>query len=541
MPNLKLIAALRYAEKYEYSIIPCSPKKKCYIKWQKYQKEKASTEQIKKWWAQWPTANPAIVTGCISGICVIDVDSENGMNNLNQYISESLQMPITKTPSGGKHLWFHANGNCLRNHAGIITDVDFRGEGGYIMAPPSEAWSEHGEEAKFGKYEWIVSIKDCKPPLLPSSYIEHITTSVLYNNIYNGKNHAKPAELFQKGRRDDDLFHVANCLVKGGANHDHIQQVIEILASNCKPPIPKNEAWEKIQSAFNRDERKYKNISNEVREFVMTTSGHFLTTDCHIGLQMTTRREKKTVIMALLRLVEDGIIERYGNRNGCFRLIDTECDKIDWKNAPTDSFDIALPLNLNELVRIMPKNIIVIAGSPDAGKTAFMLNVVLQNIEKHKDNIFYFSSEMVGSELHARLKGFELDEAVWEGCHFYERSANFNDIIRPDAINIIDYFELEDGFYTIGGRLREIHNKLKRGICFVALQKDPNAEWGRGKTFGLEKPRLYLTIDKEYPGQIIKIKKAKIWAHQVNPNGLQKHFKIVNGCKLIDTTNWEKQ
>ena len=538
---MKLKAALRYVEHYGFSVIPCSQKKKPYVKWEKFQKEKPSLEQIRQWWAEWPQANPAIVTGHISGVCVIDVDKEDAMEELNKYIPETLQMPISTTPGGGKHLWFSANGNCLRNHAGIIQGVDFRGEGGYIMAPPSEAWSEHGEEAKFGKYVWQVSIKECSLPSLPNIYIKHITNSVLYNNIYNiSKINAKPAGLFKQGRRDDDLFHISHCLVKGGASHEHIQQVIEILADNCDPPMPKKEAWEKVQSALNRDDRKCENLSLEVRDYVMSTSGHFMSTDVHNMTQVSTRRDKKNVSEILRRLVNEGIIERYGDKNGSFRLVEKECQEINWIDASTDTFSITLPLFLNELVQIMPKNITIVAGAPDSGKTAFLLNVAENNLRQHKDNIFYFSSEMGPSELKKRLKGFETGIETWKGVKFFERSDNFADVIRPDAINIIDYLELSDKFWLIAEKLMEIHKKLNRGICFIGLQKNPGVESGRGGTFGLEKPRLYLSLDRDYPYNKMKIIKAKNWSHDVCPNGMVKRFKIVNGCKLIQNSEWER-
>jgi hypothetical protein len=64
---------------------------------------------------------------------------------------------------------------------------------------------------------------------------------------------------------------------------------------------------------------------------------------------------------------------------------------------------------------------------------------------------------------------------------------------------------------------------------------------GRGGTFGLEKPRLYLSLNTDYPnGQILRIVKAKNWAHSVNPNNMIKRFKIVKGCKLIEAGEWER-
>jgi len=87
----------------------------------------------------------------------------------------------------------------------------------------------------------------------------------------------------------------------------------------------------------------------------------------------------------------------------------------------------------------------------------------------------------------------------------------------------------------VAEHLKQIHEKLGSGIAIVALQKDPKAAQGRGGTFSLEKPRLYLNIDA---GKIT-IRKAKNWTNpEQNPNGLTMDFKIVGGCKFMPLGMW---
>jgi hypothetical protein len=140
-------------------------------------------------------------------------------------------------------------------------------------------------------------------------------------------------------------------------------------------------------------------------------------------------------------------------------------------------------------------------------------------------------------ELASRLSKFEgikLDD--WSFTP-EERSHNFADVIRPDAINIIDYMELSSDFYAVAEYLRQIHDKLGSGICLVALQKKRGAPLGRGGDFGLEKPRLYLSLDT---GKCT-IQKAKNWVNpEENPNGLTIKFKLVSGCKFIVAEDWHK-
>jgi len=147
-------------------------------------------------------------------------------------------------------------------------------------------------------------------------------------------------------------------------------------------------------------------------------------------------------------------------------------------------------------------------------------------MEKHE--VVYFSSEMGELELQDRLKQFEGPLKSWK-VSFKERSSNFADVIRPDAINIIDYLEVHDEFYKVGLYIKEISDKLVNGIAIIAIQKNKGNEYGLGGGRGLEKARLYLSME---PGKI-KIVKAKNWANSAkNPNGMECEFKLSSGWKF---------
>ena len=155
------------------------------------------------------------------------------------------------------------------------------------------------------------------------------------------------------------------------------------------------------------------------------------------------------------------------------------------------------------------------------------------NMSSHR--IHYFSSEMGSIELRDRLSKFDLPLTAWK-FDPRERSSNFADVIAADEINIIDFLEIHDEFYRVGAMIKEIFDKLKSGIAIIALQKNPNTDYGLGGLRSLEKARLYLAME---PGRI-KIVKAKNWAGQENPNGLMLDFKLVQGCKFIIDGGWHK-
>jgi len=182
-------------------------------------------------------------------------------------------------------------------------------------------------------------------------------------------------------------------------------------------------------------------------------------------------------------------------------------------------------------VALYPKNIAVVAGSKDAGKTAFCLNFARLNQENFEVN--YFCSEIAAQEFRERLKlfGFPLDS--WK-IKVWERSSNFADVIKPDALNIIDFFEISNEFYLISKELKAIHDKLNKGVALIAIQKDKNAKLGRGGSFSIEKARLYVTLDaKDYHNELT-IVSGKNWAQKdKNPAGVVIKFKLINGAKFV--------
>ncbi|NIM96662.1 MAG: hypothetical protein GTO24_00845 [candidate division Zixibacteria bacterium] len=231
---------------------------------------------------------------------------------------------------------------------------------------------------------------------------------------------------------------------------------------------------------------------------------------------------------------KEGLIQKVKDRHGCYRCLEKECEEIDWLNAPDKTIDLKWPFGIERYVRILPRNTICIAGEPDSGKTAVILNFIKLNMGSH--DIHFFSSEMGPIELRDRLKHFDIPREEW--CfHAKERSSNFGDVILPDAVNCIDYLEMHDEFYKVGGHIKEIYDRLKTGVAIIALQKNRGTPYGLGGMRGLEKPRLYLSME---PGKI-RIIKAKNWVDfKRNPNGLELDFKLIKGCEFIAETDWHK-
>lgn len=555
MQNNMLETALQY-QKMGFSVIPCRQDKKPYIKWEEFQKRIASEDEIRAWWQKWPDANVGIVTGIISNLAVIDIDTDEGKHAIQEFLPEDLHTPICNTPKGGNHIYFRCPDDKLANNARIIPGCDLRANGGYVLAPPS--CNGNGKS-----YSWISgrSFEEAELAPLPEAYLraiksEHlkslnsINSLVLNDGVYEGGADSTGLT-FAAGTRDNDIFHVANCLAKGGMPDAEILKTLEKVALSCNPPFPLDELQSKVISAIRRKEHREMNVSEEVRRYIALTSGEFSVKDCYIQLNAlnivkdvkSSEKLRVTIRQVLHNLsssnkkTKEPMIEPAGKQDGRYRRIDDRAEPIDWQSADSKPLKLKLPLGLSEYVSIYPGNIIVFAGESNSGKTALSLNIAKDNALQFA--VDYFSSEMGPQELKTRLVKFtDVSPDIWNKVRFMERTSNFADVINGDRLTIIDFLEVVTDFYQIAALLFEIHKKMKQGACIVNLQKSRGTDFGRGGQLGLEKPRLYCALES---GKI-KIIKAKAWAKDgINPNGLQNKFKLVQGSKFVNATGWHRE
>ncbi len=290
------------------------------------------------------------------------------------------------------------------------------------------------------------------------------------------------------------------------------------------------EAPEVAKPVANTGSRK---ITSELREWVELQTGYFFLTNCYKELHFFQKEQQNAVRVALLRMVKEGILDKHPTESGRYRRVENQAEVIDFLSVSNSCLDVKWPFEIERLYRAMPKNIVVVAGCPDSGKSAFCLEFARLNMSSNE--VFYFSSEMGAMELRDRLSKFGMPLENWRRCKFLERSSNFADVIRPDAVNIVDFLEISNDPWMVGGYLKAIHDRLRNGICIVALQKKRGQELGRGAEFSLEKPRLYLSMESG----CLKIVKCKNWFDsQRNPNGLSVKFKLLAGCKFQPTSGW---
>jgi hypothetical protein len=140
-PDRAVERALGYAA-HGWPVFPCQPGAKEPATRHGFLDATTDPDKITWWWRRQPEANLAIATGQ-PGPDVLDVDQHgqagNGFAAFNQLKRAGLiegAGAIIATPSGGVHAYFAGSdqrcGKLPRHH------LDFRAQGGYIVAPPSE-------------------------------------------------------------------------------------------------------------------------------------------------------------------------------------------------------------------------------------------------------------------------------------------------------------------------------------------------------------------------------------------------------------------
>lgn len=193
-------------------------------------------KRVRTMFAAHPGANVAVATGSASGLFVVDVDVKNGVGwtGLEAFQRRYGSLPETlaiDTPSGGKHFLFaYPDGVRVANKGNLDKlQIDVRGDGGYVLAPPSLLRSG-------GSYRVAhdVPIAAASPALLA-----RLTKGT---GAPAGAAASPVAGAITEGGRNSELCSIAGTLRRRGGNE---QAIIGALHSFnealCEPPLDATE------------------------------------------------------------------------------------------------------------------------------------------------------------------------------------------------------------------------------------------------------------------------------------------------------------
>lgn len=233
--NPLLRAALFYAVKLGWPVLPVKPRGKDPLTTHGFKDATLDPEQIRAWWAKWPNANVGIRTGV--KFWVLDIDPAKGgdaslMNLVGRHtgIVETLQQ---MTGGGGRHYLFEPPDQMvIGRHLGLWDGIDVIGEPGYILGAPSIHPSGR-------PYVWDGSEPPHKQIIAPANPWLLIEIMAAANGHYGNANQ-QPFELpkeLPKGERHPHLFKMGCSMRRKGCGRDEIFAALwQINQSRCAPP-----------------------------------------------------------------------------------------------------------------------------------------------------------------------------------------------------------------------------------------------------------------------------------------------------------------
>ena len=353
----RLRAALTYAEQ-GWPVFPCKPGGKAPLTPNGHLDATTAASRIAAWWHRWPDANIGIPTGGRSGILALDVDHPASLDELE---AEHGKLPATRTHStgsGGMHyLYRYPAAENIPNSAGKLgSGLDVRGEGGYIIVPPS---------ATTRPYEVLDKLLLADPPawLIEDLRQPHRGRDGGAGGITTAITAKLTGPKILEGERDDTLARIAGRLHDGTRTLDQLAaDLMAINGARCEPPLPERQVWKVARSIHARPPCKpAPQTTPEVLETLDQLEavlwrirwrgmGELSARDVYVALIIIARQygtripagvrvsvgiralalaagvSKPTVIKAIRRLMDAGLIrkddaDRSGTKAGAFVLL----------------------------------------------------------------------------------------------------------------------------------------------------------------------------------------------------------------------------
>lgn len=239
--SLVLAAAIAY-EARGFSVIPIDNDKRAAVRWMAYQSKRATPVEINGWWgpgAPYEGFNVGIVTGKVSGLVVLDIDGPEGEAAVAEFaMPDTAQVRTAR----GRHLYFaHPGEGNVPNFAGRLKGVDLRGDGGYVVAPPSVHGSGH-------VYAWDDAFDDAAVPAF-ADLPQWLLTLADAPGVPEKAAMASADGLVHEGGRNDHLARTTGSYIAQGISGEALLMLVRgVNASTCVPPLPDTEVQQIVTS-----------------------------------------------------------------------------------------------------------------------------------------------------------------------------------------------------------------------------------------------------------------------------------------------------
>jgi KaiC/GvpD/RAD55 family RecA-like ATPase len=409
-------------------------KKPC-VPWKQFQTRLPTIEEVSAWFDKNPNANIGIVTGEISNLVVFDLDSKAA----EDYAENEGGFPDTVKVKTGKgyHIYMRHPGFRVVNDVKKEYDLDIRGDGGYVVAPPSQ----HGSG---NHYEWVdgFSISEIDPaPLTPwmEDYLKEFATTA--NNTIEDKP-PKPSKNLSMDSTPATPDPYMDILINGAQQGNRNDSATKLIGHLLGKGNDENVAWEifkqwnAVKNQPPLSDAELKNIFVSIRDQERKNG--------------KKEPEKKVIDVAKFLDTEKRIAAEYNEQ---------------YVRIPFASGDLLSIMQSKMNGGLIGGRTYVIGGIPSAGKTV-LINNMADNMCLNDHPVLFFSYDDGVIELRyrtfSRFSGFNIEEFNNRKLSESDLKAIFNNesvsSIRKSKYVVQEIIKIED-WPEIVTKIKAHHNK----------------------------------------------------------------------------------
>lgn len=247
-----LAVALNYLAR-GWSVIPVGKDKIPCVSWKEFQSRRATSEEVVKWFEQFPDMQIGVVTGSVSDLTVIDVEVDGDFDLIKD---ETLTV---KTGGGGKHYYFKYDQD-FTNAVRILPSIDVRSEGGYVFAVGESSKGSYGvlkdiqvTQMSQKTKTLLLEAKMTQKQVSPGGIWSHPHQVLSPNLDYPG---------YGAGQRNDEMTRYVGAVL--ARIHPTLWETVawEMIKSanqKNKPPLPEREIRSTFDSVKSREARQNPN------------------------------------------------------------------------------------------------------------------------------------------------------------------------------------------------------------------------------------------------------------------------------------------
>jgi hypothetical protein len=247
-------AAVAYATR-GFAIFPCLPRGKAPATQHGCRDATKDLAPIAAWWRENPSYNVAVATGPVSKVFVLDVDGLDAEASLRKLEEQHGPLPgtVESVTPRGRHIFFRCENTTIRNSAGrLAPGLDIRGDGGYIVLPPSihpsgrpYVWSVDSADYFAEAPTWLNTLLNggnngsCRRQTKSPEHWHHILTSAIRNGARNSTLTSICGKLLHAGLTELALLYDLMCCVNSARCEEPLSEgeVYTIVASVARTHI----------------------------------------------------------------------------------------------------------------------------------------------------------------------------------------------------------------------------------------------------------------------------------------------------------------